>query len=180
MALTSVSLSQEISANFTAEGIQTFAAVGGVNTLTDAADIAFEITAKCTDTNNSLTIHYKNNESGMSNKPTLHASNSDGGLECNQAYGAAKATAKILKDPVLGQIPVIAKIVAVYYEAPTTNTGIVTVTSNDDDLGDLTLNSAGASALIVPRVSNTIYHHTTFTFTATADVLKVVVLGNST
>ena len=127
MALTSVSLSQEISANFTAEGIQTFAAVGGVNTLTDAADIAFEITAKCTDSANKLTIHYRNNEAAMANKPTLHSTNSAGGLECNQAYGAAKDTAKILKDPVLGQIPVMAKIVAVYYEAPTTNTNIITV-----------------------------------------------------
>lgn len=180
MALTSVSLNQEISANFTAEGIQTFAAIGGVNTLTDAADIGFDISAKCTDTSNSLTLHYKNDSANMANKPTLHATNSNGGLVCNQAYGAAKATAKILKDPVLGDVAAIAKIVAVYYEAPTTNTGVVTVTNNNDDLGDLKLNSAGASALLVPRVSNTIYHHTTFTFTAVGDVLKVVVLGNTT
>ena len=179
MALTSVSLSQEISANFTAEGIQTFAAVGGVNTLTDAADIAFSITAKSTNAGDLLTLLYKNDAANMGNKPTLHSTNSTT-LACNQSYGASKTTARIVIDPVAGQIPTMAKVVAVYYEAPASNSGKITVSSNNNALADIELNNAGASALIVPRISNTIYVDNQFEFQFAGDVLKVVVLGNST
>ena len=179
MALTSVNINQQVSADLTAQGIVKSIPIGGRNTVTDACDIGFDIDIKCTDTDNDVTIQWKNDEAGFSNKPCLFASNSDGTLVCSQAYGPAKATASVLQDPSMTDVPVIVQIVAVYYEAPTTNTGIVTVASSDNALGEVLLKSAGASALIVPRISNTTSLTTNFTFSATGDVVKVVALGNS-
>lgn len=179
MALTSVNINQQVSADLTAQGIVKSIPIGGRNTITDACDIGFDIAIKCTDTDNDVTIQWKNDASGFSNKPCLFASNSDGGLVCSQAFGAAKDTASVLQDPSMTDVPVIVKIVAVYYEAPSTNTGTITVASNTNALGDIILGSSGASALLVPRLTNTTSLTTNFTFTTVSDVVKVVALGNS-
>lgn len=180
MALTSVNISQQITANLSAQGIRSNIPLGGTNTVTDTADIGFEIHIKCRDTDNNVTIQWKNDEAGFSNKPCLFASNSDGGLVCSQAYGGAKATASVLQDPSMADVPVIAEIIAVYFEAPTTNTGIVTIANSDNALGDLALKSAGASALIVPRISNTTSLTTNYTFSVVNDVVKTVIIASST
>mgnify|MGYP003651578666 CR=1 FL=1 len=176
MALTSVNISQQISANLTAQGIRSSIPLGGTNTVTDSCDIGFELSMRCGNTSNSVTLHYANGD--VSNKPTLHASNSTS-LICDQQFGANKAAGSIIQDPSMTDAGVIAELKAVYYEAPTTNTGIVTITSEGNALGDLELKSAGASVLIVPRISATTALETTFTFNTVGDVVKVVVLGNS-
>ena len=80
----------------------------------------------------------------------------------------------------MADVPVIAEIIAVYFEAPTTNTGIVTIANSDNALGDLALKSAGASALIVPRISNTTSLTTNYTFSVVNDVVKTVIIASST
>ena len=179
MALTSVNISQQITANLSAQGIRSNIPLGGTNTITDTCDIGFDISMKCRDTDNNVTIQWKNDSAGFSNKPCLFASNSDGSFVCSQAYGPAKDTASILQDPSMTDVPVIAEVVAVYYEAPTTNTGAVTITNSDNALGDLVLKSAGASVLVVPRISNTTSLTTNYTFSTVNDVVKTVVLANS-
>ena len=101
----------------------------------------------------------------------------------NQAVGSGntnKNTAAIMQDPVLTDVPPIAKIIAVYYESPSTNTGTVNIASSDNALGDISLKNTGASALLIPRLATTTTLTTNFTFTASSDVVKIIVLANST
>lgn len=181
MALTSVTINQQVSANLTAEGIRRQTPLGGTNVVTDAADIGFEVFMKAGDTDNDVTIQWKNDVSGFSNKPTIFAADADG-LTCNQRVvgGSNKNTAAIIQDPVLTDVPPIAKIIAVYYEAPSTNTGIINIASSDNALGDISLKNTGASALLIPRLTTTTTLTTNFTFTGNSDVVKIIVLANST
>jgi|9_EtaG_2_1085328.scaffolds.fasta_scaffold10054_5 hypothetical protein len=183
MALTSVTINQQLSANLTAEGIRRQTPLGGTNVVTDAADIGFEVFIKSGDSDNDVTIQWKNDVSGFSNKPSIFAADSTGGMLTNQAVGSGntnKNTAAIMQDPVLTDVPSIAKIIAVYYESPSTNTGTVNIASSDNALGDISLKNTGASALLIPRLATTTTLTTNFTFTASSDVVKIIVLANST
>ena len=181
MALTSVNISQQISANLTAQGIRSSIPLGGNNTVTDSCDIGFEFSLRCGATANVFVLTYAN--SSKDNKPTLHYTNAAGDVFCDQQLGTdATSNAEKIQDPSMTDVPAIAQINAVYYEAPTTNGGIVQATGSDEGLGTVDLKSAGGSALIIPRMSTSSSLTTTISFASASvgDVIKVVVLGNST
>lgn len=180
MALTSVNISQQISANLTAQGIRSSIPLGGTNNVTDSCDIGFEFAIRCAATANAFVLTYAN--SNKSNKPTLHASNNASDPFCDQQFGTTSGNAIIIQDPSMADVAAIGELKAIYYEAPTTNGGIIQVTGSDEGVGTVKLKSAGASALVIPRISATSSLTTTISFgsASVGDVIKVVVLANST
>lgn len=193
MALSTSQLKQVVSARVTGVGATSTHVIGGTNSITDDVDIAFEITFKCKHADNNITMRWRNESAGKDNKPTLEHTNGDDGygsggefdIDCNQRIGNNGATTahKIL-DPAMAEVAAIAKIVAVYYEAPVANNGKISIVSSNNGLGDIDLKSAGASALLVPRMSISTFT-TAFTFAAESgspvgDILKVIVLASTT
>ena len=191
MALTSVNIRQEISAKLTASSyLSSNIPIGGINTVTDSCDIGFEFVLKSGHADNKVQLKWQN--SSHSNKPTLHSGETSGVITgdlystqriAGESDGLADVdttNAEIIQDASLTDIAPIAEIKAVYYEAPSSNGGIITITSSDNALGDLLLKSAGASALIVPRISATTSMTTQFDFSQADDIVKVVVLASTT
>jgi len=195
MAVTASQLKQVVSARVGGVGATTSHLLGGTNTISDDVDIAFGFTLKCRHASNSITMRWRNEESGKNNKPTLeHTSGDDdyyGGstaandVDTNQRIGSAgAANGIVILDAAMQEVAAIAEIVAVYYEAPVANNGKISIVSSNNGLGDIDLKSAGASALLVPRMSISTFT-TVFTFATEAgspvgDILKVIVLANST
>ena len=191
MAVTSSALKQIISARISGVGAETSHVIGGTNVLTNPVDIAFTISFKCKHADNKITLRWQN--ASHSNKPTLeHTSGSDGygsagefDIESNQHIGnSGAATAHKILDPNLAEVAPIAQIVAVYYEAPATNNGKVSLVSDNNKLGDIDLGSAGGSALITPHMSianiTTAITWATESGSPVGDTLKILVLANST
>ena len=180
MAVTNVQLKQTISALVSGVGIRTQHSIGGNNILSDDVDIAFGFTIKCGDSANRVKLRYHN--TSKSNKPTLETYGS-GDITCDQEIGASGAgNAEIVQDASMTDVASIVTIVAVYFEAPAANSAIITVKGEPDSLGaDLELRSAGASALLVPRTTADTNALTNFDFSTASvgDIVKVVVLGNS-
>ncbi len=196
MAVTTTQLKQVISARVGGVGATASHAIGGTNTITDSVDIAFGFTLKCRDASNSVVLRWRNEESGKNNKPTLeHAAGVDayygaggvvsGDIDTTQRIGSAgAANGIVLLDSAMQEVAAIAQIVAVYYEAPIANNGKISIVSSNNGLGDIDLKSGGASALLIPRMSISTFT-TTFSFATESgspvgDVLKVIVLSNST
>ena len=187
MALSASQLKQVVSARVTGVGATSTHVIGGTNTITDDVDIAFSFTLKCKVTaSNSVVLRYHNQD--KSNKPTLEHSSgaytaSGNAITSTQAIGSAgEEDAEIIQDPSMADVAAMSTIVAVYYEAPASNGGIITITSSDNALGDVNLKSAGGSALIVTRITaDSTALLTTFSFASASvgDIIKVVVLGNS-
>ncbi len=191
MAVSTSQLKQVISARVSGVGATSTHVIGGTNTITDDVDIAFEITFKCKHADNNITMRWQN--ASKDNKPTLeHTSGDDGyggggefDIDCNQRIGDdGAANAHKILDPAMAEVAAIAKIVAVYYEAPVANNGKISIVSSNNGLGDIDLKSAGASALLVPRMSISTFT-TAFTFAAESgspvgDILKVIVLASTT
>ena len=191
MALTSVNIRQEISAKLTASSyLSSNIPIGGLNTVTDSCDIGFEFVLKSGDAANKVVIKWAN--SSLYNRPTLHSGETSGTItgdlystqriagESDGLADVSTTNAEIIQDASLTDIVAIHEIKAVYYEAPSSNSTAITITSSDNALGDLVLNSNGASALIIPRLDATTSMETEFDFAGADAIVKVVVLANST
>ena len=175
MALSTSQLKQVVSARVTGVGATSTHVIGGTNTITDDVDIAFGFTIKCGDAGNSIDLNYK--DTSASSKPTLEVTSgaNDTNLICDQEIAANS----IIKDPTFTDIAVIVKIVAIYFEAPATNGGGgITITGTPSNVGTFEL-VAGSSVLVTPKFTNTDATKHVLEFQTVNDILKVIVLGNS-
>tara|TARA_R110000824_G_scaffold326706_1_gene513654 strand:+ start:294 stop:833 length:540 start_codon:yes stop_codon:yes gene_type:complete len=176
MAVTNVQLKQTISALVSGVGIRTQHSVGGNNILSDDVDIAFGFTLKCGNVSNSITLNYR--DAASSYQPTLEHSSSPNDIECDQEIGGSGSQI-IVTDPNFTDIPAITTIVAIYFEAPADNTGVITITGTPADVGTVSFTAAGGSVLLVPRFANaaTYTQNHVMALSTVNDILKVVVLG---
>ncbi len=176
MAVTTVQLKQTITALVGGVGIRSSHAIGGTNIISDDVDIAFGFTMKCGHANNIVDLTY--NDSGASNKPTLEINS--GGVATNLICDQEIAANSIIQDAAFADTATIAKIVAIYFEAPASNTGGVTITGDSAAVGTVSFTALGGSVLLFPRftpVANTTKH--VMALTTVGNILKVVVLGNT-
>ena len=176
MALSTSQLKQVVSARVTGVGATTTHVIGGTNTITDDVDIAFGFTMKCGHASNSVTINYR--DSGASNKPTLEPTSgvytdATNDITCDQEIAANS----VIKDPTFTDIPAITTIVAIYFEAPASNTGGITITGTPADVGTVSFTTAGGSVLLTPRFTNTTSTKHVMALTTVGNILKVIVLG---
>ena len=178
MAVSTSQLKQVVSARVTGVGATSTHVIGGTNTITDDVDIAFGFTMKCGHASNSVELNY--NDSGASNKPTLEHTTGVGtdavnALICDQEIAANS----VIQDATFTDIPTIVKIVAIYFEAPAANgVGGVTITGTPGNVGTFEL-GAGSSVLITPKFTNTTSTKHVLELETVNDILKVIVLGNS-
>ena len=182
MTLSSINLSQQISANVASSGIQSSIPVGGTNTIsltTTDADIIYGFTLTSGNTGNSVMWHLDTAELELSS-----GGSSGTGLISSIPVGANSSPERIV-DTVGAQVSnTVAKIIAIYYETAADNDGDVIITTSGTDAvklgGTFTLDGeAGVarSALFVPRFATASDNKVTFTWTATTDVIKVICLA---
>lgn len=182
MALTSLNLVQQLSANLTSTGIRGNIPLGGTNTTvlsSDDADYMYEFTIEAAANGNVTTWNLATNQ----------LTNTTGSAYINQPSGAIARDANgdevHLPD---GQSPSVDdKIVAIYYETEATNTGNIAIAASNPVYGTVTFNSGVGttvgvrvprSALFIPRweaSSGTV----TFTFSASGDKLHGIFLGKT-
>lgn len=139
--LSSVTLSQQISANLASTGLQKSIPVGGINNYTISSTVA--------DIVHSFSIIFSaSNDTANWNVDTGIISPSTNVIISG---GSQKANGSSL-DAAGVTVPAISKIVAVYYEIPA-QASHVTATATDADVGTVKLSGDGSnvkSALIVP------------------------------
>lgn len=175
MALSTSQLKQVVSARVTGVGATSTHVIGGTNTITDDVDIAFGFTMKCGHADNSVILNYRDGYS--SNKPTLeHSSGANTTINCDQKIGAFESQ-EIIEDPTFTDIAAITTIVAIYFEAPASNNGTISIAGTPNDIGDVDFSAAGGSFLLTPRFTNTTSAKHVIDFNAIGDILKVIVLG---
>ena len=178
MALTNLTLIQQVSANLTSTGIKGNIPVGGTNNTdltADDADYMYEFIIVSGHADNQITWNLGTNQLTSTGSGTAPYLSQTLGETIRDANGDAVQTAGADDD----------KVVAIYYETAAANTGDVAIASSTATFGTLTLSSGDGtttnervprSALIVPRwetATGTI----TFDFSAAGDKVKVIYLG---
>ena len=181
MTLSSINLSQQLSANVAAAGIQSSILVGGTNTTSITsvnADIIYGFT---------LTSGIG---SGNDVKWDLAAStleygaggSASSGVVSTAPIGAASSGVSII-DAAGAAVPTATTILAIYYETVAANNGDVTITTGGTSAtklgGTFVLDGevgVSRSALLVPRFAAA-GTYVNFTWTATTDVIKVLCLA---
>ena len=178
MALTNLTLSQQLSANLTSTGIKGNIPVGGTNNLditAEDADYIYEFVIVSGHADNQITWNLGTNQltsTGTGTAPyvsqTLGATIRDGNGDAVQTSGSGDD-----------------KVVAIYYETEAANTGLIQIASGTATFGTLSLDSGEGtttgervprSALIVPRWENAT-GTVTFDFSQSGDKIKVIFLG---
>lgn len=178
MALTSLNLVQQLSANLTSTGIKGNIPIGGTNDVTltsDDADYMYEFILESAAIGNVVTWNVGTNQLTQTIGSAFVSQTV--GVTIRDANGDAVQTSGSGDD----------KVVAIYYETEAANTGNIQIASGTATFGTLTLDSGEGttsgvrvprSALIVPRwenASGTI----TFTFSQAGDKIKVIFLGKT-
>lgn len=178
MALSSLNLVQQLSANLTSTGIKGNIPIGGTNDVTltsDDADYMYEFTIDSAATSNVVTWNIGTNQ--LTNTTGSAYVSQTLGVTIRDANGDAVQTSGSGDD----------KVVAIYYETEAANTGNIQIASSTATFGTLTLDSGEGtssgvrvprSALIVPRWENAT-GTITFTFSQAGDKLKVIYLGKT-
>ena len=180
MALTNLTLSQQLSANLTSTGIKGNIPVGGTNNTdltSDDADYMYEFFIVSGHADNQITWNVATNQLTSTGSGTAPYVSQTLATTIRDANGDAVHTAGSDDD----------RVVDIYYETEAANTGNIEIASGTATFGTLTLSSGEGttsgvrvprSALIIPRwesASGTI----TFDFTAAGDKLKVIFLGKT-
>jgi len=178
MALTNLTLSQQLSANLTSTGIKGNIPVGGTNNLditAEDADYIYEFVIVSGHADNQITWNLGTNQLTSTGTGTAPYVSQTLGATIRDANGDAVQTSGSGDD----------KVVAIYYETEAANTGLIQIASGTATFGTLSLNSGVGtttgervprSALIVPRwedATGTV----TFDFSQSGDKIKVIFLG---
>ena len=180
MALTNLTLSQQLSANLTSTGIKGNIPVGGTNNTditADDADYIYEFVIESGHADNQITWNLGTNQLTSTGSGTAPYVSQTLGATIRDANGDAVQTSGSGDD----------KVVAIYYETEAANTGNIQIASGTATFGTLTLNSGDGttsgvrvprSALIVPRWENAT-GTVTFDFSSAGDKIKVIYLGKT-
>tara|TARA_R110002051_G_scaffold266805_3_gene326617 strand:- start:1073 stop:1618 length:546 start_codon:yes stop_codon:yes gene_type:complete len=181
MALSSLNLVQQLSANLTSTGIKGNNPVGGANDVTltsDDADYMYEFTIDSGHADNQITWNLATNQLSDTGTGADAYVSQPLAVTMRDANGDAVHVPDASGDD---------RVVAIYYETEAANTGTVTILASNNMFGDLTFNSGEGttsgtrvprSALIVPRweaSTGTI----TFDFSVVGDKIHVVFLGKT-
>lgn len=181
MALTSLNLVQQLSANLTSTGIKGNIPIGGTNTTvlsSSDADFMYEFTLTSGNTGNN--VKWKLAES------TLEYNSADAAASLNLISTAPIGLTNygsLILDATGAEVPTATTIVAIYYETASTNDGDVTITTGGTGAaklgGTFTLDGevgVARSALLIPRFA-AVGTYVNFTWTATTDVIRVICLA---
>ena len=180
MALTSLNLVQQLSANLTSTGIRGNIPLGGTNTTvlsSDDADYMYEFVIESGHADNQITWNLGTNQLTSTGSGTAPYVSQTLGATIRDANGDAVQTSGSGDD----------KVVAIYYETEAANTGNIQIASGTTTFGTLTLDSGEGttsgvrvprSALIVPRWENAA-GTVTFDFSQAGDKIKVIYLGKT-
>tara|TARA_R100001510_G_scaffold44166_1_gene40683 strand:- start:2198 stop:2740 length:543 start_codon:yes stop_codon:yes gene_type:complete len=178
MALTNLTLSQQLSANLTSTGIKGNIPVGGTNNLditAEDADYIYEFVIVSGHADNQITWNLGTNQLTSTGTGTAPYVSQTLGATIRDANGDAVQTSGSGDD----------KVVAIYYETEAANTGLIQIASGTATFGTLSLDSGEGtttgervprSALIVPRWENAT-GTVTFDFSQSGDKIKVIFLG---
>jgi hypothetical protein len=175
MDISSITLKQVLSASVASTGIQGNMSVGGSNVISLTAsdvDIAYGFTM--TSGNVANQVIWDLEDSTLE----LGAAGAAGtGLVCTEEVGDNGSPAAII-DPTGEAVPSSATIVALYYEAPSTNAGDVVVVASAQNMGIINLGGGliSRSALFVPRRTST-GASVTFDWDTVSDTVNVYCLA---
>jgi len=180
----SVQLSQTISAQVASAGIQRAIPVGGTSktSLTsDDVNIIYGFTFISGNTANDV-------KWDLAAGTLIDGASDDAltGLVSTQEIGVNPAAAKSILDENGVAIPAAATVVAIYYETDAVNSGDITITTSGTNGpkagGTFTIHGDNGdnarSTLLIPRVTPTGIT-VNFTWTATADIIKVICLAKA-
>ena len=180
MALTNLTLSQQLSANLTSTGIKGNIPVGGTNNLditAEDADYLYEFVIKAGHADNQISWNLATNQLSDTGSGTDAYVSLPMAATIRDANGEAVHVPDAQGDD---------RVVAIYYETDAANTGSVTI-AGPAQFGSITLNSSEGttsgvrvprSALFIPRwesATGTI----TFDFSVAGDKVKVIFLGKT-
>ena len=180
MALTNLTLSQQLSANLTSTGIKGNIPVGGTNNTdltADDADYIYEFVIESGHADNQITWNLGTNQLTSTGSGTAPYVSQTLGATIRDANGDAVHVPDASGDD---------RVVAIYYETEAANTGNVAI-AGTAEFGSITLKSSDGttagvrvprSALFVPRwesATGTI----TFDFSVAGDKIKVIFLGKT-
>lgn len=180
MALTNLTLSQQLSANLTSTGIKGNIPVGGTNNLditAEDADYLYEFVIKAGHADNQISWNLATNQLSDTGSGTDAYVSQPMAATIRDANGEAVHVPDASGDD---------RVVAIYYETDAANTGSVTI-AGPAQFGSITLNSSEGttsgvrvprSALFIPRwesATGTI----TFDFSVAGDKVKVIFLGKT-
>ena len=180
MALTNLTLSQQLSANLTSTGIKGNIPVGGTNNLditAEDADYLYEFVIKAGHADNQISWNLATNQLSDTGSGTAAYVSQPMAATIRDANGEAVHVPDAQGDD---------RVVAIYYETDAANTGSVTI-AGPAQFGSITLNSSEGttsgvrvprSALFIPRwesATGTI----TFDFSVAGDKVKVIFLGKT-
>lgn len=180
MALTNLTLSQQLSANLTSTGIKGNIPVGGTNNLditAEDADYLYEFVIKAGHADNQISWNLATNQLSDTGSGTDAYVSQPMAATIRDANGEAVHVPDAQGDD---------RVVAIYYETDAANTGSVTI-AGPAQFGSITLNSSEGttsgvrvprSALFIPRwesATGTI----TFDFSVAGDKVKVIFLGKT-
>ena len=180
MALTNLTLSQQLSANLTSTGIKGNIPVGGTNNLditAEDADYLYEFVIKAGHADNQISWNLATNQLSDTGSGTDAYVSKSMAATIRDANGEAVQVTDASGDD---------RVVAIYYETDAANTGSVTI-AGPAQFGSITLNSSEGttsgvrvprSALFIPRwesATGTI----TFDFSVAGDKVKVIFLGKT-
>tara|TARA_R100000655_G_scaffold73858_1_gene112388 strand:+ start:580 stop:1122 length:543 start_codon:yes stop_codon:yes gene_type:complete len=180
MALTNLTLSQQLSANLTSTGIKGNIPVGGTNNTditAEDADYIYEFVIESGHADNQITWNLGTNQLTSTGSGTAPYVSQTLGATIRDANGDAVQTSGSGDD----------KVVAIYYETEAANTGNIQIASGTATFGTLTLDAGEGttsgvrvprSALIVPRWENAT-GTVTFDFSQAGDKIKVIYLGKT-
>tara|TARA_Y100001973_G_C5208118_1_gene343193 strand:- start:3249 stop:3791 length:543 start_codon:yes stop_codon:yes gene_type:complete len=180
MALTNLTLSQQLSANLTSTGIKGNIPVGGTNNLditAEDADYLYEFVIESGHADNQISWNLGTNQLSDTGSGTDAYVSQPMAATIRDANGDAVHVPDAQGDD---------RVVAIYYETDAANTGSVTI-AGPAQFGSITLNSSEGttsgvrvprSALLIPRwesATGTI----TFDFSVAGDKVKVIFLGKT-
>ena len=180
MALTNLTILQQLSANLTSTGIKGNIPVGGTNNLditAEDADYLYEFVIRAGHADNQISWNLGTNQLSDTGSGTDAYVSQPMGATIRDANGDAVHVPNAQGDD---------RVVAIYYETEAANTGIVTI-AGPAQFGSITLNSSEGttsgvrvprSALFIPRwesATGTI----TFDFSVVGDKVKVIFLGKT-
>ena len=180
MALTSLNLVQQLSANLTSTGLKGNIPVGGTNTTvlsSEDADYMYEFKIDAGHADNQITWNLGTNQ--LSDTGT----GADAYVSQPLAATMRDANGDAVQVPGSGDD----KVVAIYYETEAANTGTIEILASNNVFGDITFESGEGttsgtrvprSALIVPRWESST-GTIVFNFSAAGDKIHVVFLGKS-
>tara|TARA_R100000278_G_scaffold119261_1_gene100547 strand:- start:527 stop:1069 length:543 start_codon:yes stop_codon:yes gene_type:complete len=180
MALTNLTVLQQLSANLTSTGIKGNIPVGGTNNLditAEDADYMYEFVIESGHADNRISWNLATNQLTSTGTGAAPYVSQTLGSTIRDANGDAVHVPDASGDD---------RVVAIYYETEAANTGSVTI-AGPAQFGSITLNSSEGttsgvrvprSALFVPRwesATGTI----TFDFSVVGDKVKVIFLGKT-